>query len=367
MSSSSIENSTLDSLIASYEPQKTETSANDELGSEQFLTLLVAQLENQNPMDPADSDQFTDQLAQFTQVEQLISLNDKMDEMATEKTESESDVNPSDYVGMQVTGTANAMTIEDGSVSSGFYELTETSEVSIVIQDEDGNIVTTLDEGQKEAGAFLIAWDGTDDDGAALDEGTYTYTVLANAGDGYEELSSTITGTVDAVTYQNGNAYLVVGGILMSPSSVTTVTESPSDEPAASILEYLGTTVSSNYPIVQVEDGTVTGEALSYDLDASGAVTVTIYNANDEAVATIEMTAEETVAGDNEVTWDAQADSGSQVSDGLYYYTVETDSGSAKTPVSGEVTGIQYVNGSQYLALGNSGRLVSLSTVTSVE
>ncbi len=83
MSSSSIESSTLDSLIAGYEPRQTETNANDEMGSEKFLTLLVAQLENQNPMDPADSDQFTDQLAQFTQVEQLINLNDKMDEMTT--------------------------------------------------------------------------------------------------------------------------------------------------------------------------------------------------------------------------------------------------------------------------------------------
>jgi len=371
MSTSSVESDALSALRASYNAYEAEeTKDSTAIGSEDFLTLLVAQLENQDPLNPTDTSQFTDQLAQYTQVEQLINLNDKMDVMLEGSTDSEATTNPTDFVGMQVTGTVNTMTIEDGGVTSGFYTLSESAEVVIVIEDSDGNVVTTLNEGQQETGSFLVTWDGTDDEGNSLDEGTYTYTVMADTGSGYEEVSSTITGTVDAVAYKNGTSYLVVGGVLIDPSSLTSATESSessSDETATSILEYLGKTVSSNYPLVQVDDGQVAGEDLGYNLETPSDVTITIYNASSEAVATIEVAAEDTVAGGNEVFWDALADTGYQVSDGLFYYTVEAESGTASTSVAGEVTGIQYVNGVQYLALGESGRMVSLSSITSVQ
>jgi flagellar basal-body rod modification protein FlgD len=377
MSSSSVESAALSALQSSYTAYETEeTTGGSTLGTEDFLTLLVAQLENQNPLDPTDTSSFTDQLAQYTQVEQLINLNDKMDAMLEETTESESTVNATDYIGMQVTGEANTMTIADGSVTSGYYTLSDAAEVAVVISDDDGNVVTTLFNGQQEAGSFNLTWDGTDDSGNAVDEGTYTYAVMANTGSGYEALSSTITGTVDSVVYQNGTASLVVDGVLLDPSAITSMSKTTatasnagiaSNGTSTSILEYLGKTVGSDYPLVQVNDGGVTGGALSYSLDTPEDVTVTVYNASDEAVATIEVASEDTVTGENAVSWDALADTGSPVSDGLYYYTVATESNSATTPVSGEVTGIQSINGVQYLTLGESDRLVSLSTITSVQ
>lgn len=371
MSTSSISNAALESLISNYTAYETEdTTSGSELGNEDFLTLLVAQLENQNPLDPTDTSQFTDQLAQFSQVEQLINVNDKLDSLLEGSTEAESDISPSDYVGMQVTGTCNTMTVEDGSVTSGYYTLDEAAEVIVVVYDSDGNAVTTLEEGQVDTGSYLITWDGSDADGDAVDDGNYTYTVYANAGDGYEEVSSTITGTVSAIVYQNGSPYLVVGGVLLDPSNVTTITSSgsSSDEESTSILEYLGTTVSTNYPILQVDDGSLEGGDLSFYLESAEGVTITIYNASDEAVATIEVDEEDTAAGTNTAAWDGLADTGYQVSDGLYYYTVTTASGtSATTPVSGEVTSIETVNSVQYLKLGESGRLVSVSNVTSVQ
>lgn len=371
MSSSSVESAALSALQSSYTAYETEeTTGGSTLGTEDFLTLLVAQLENQNPLDPTDTSSFTDQLAQYTQVEQLINLNDKMDAMLEETTESESTVNAPDYIGMQITGEANTMTIADGSVTSGYYTLSDAAEVAIVISDDQGNVVTTLFNGQQEAGSFNLTWDGTDDSGNAVDEGTYTYAVMANTGSGYGAVSSTITGTVDSVVYQNGTASLVVDGVLLDPSSITSMGKTAaiaSNGTTTSILEYLGKTVASDYPIVQVDGGGVTGGDLSYSLDTPEDATVTVYNASDEAVATIEVASGVAVAGENKVYWDALADTGSPVSDGLYYYTVATESSSATTPVSGEVMGIQYINGVQYLALGESDRLVSLSTITFVE
>jgi len=366
-SSSSI----LNSLVSSYTAYETEdtTTGTSELGMEDFLELLVAQLENQNPLDPADTDQFTDQLAQFSQLEQLINVNDKLDEMVSDSDDTDSTTSALDYVGMQVTGECNTMTVEDDSVTSGYYTLDESADVYVLVYDEDGTLVTTIDEGQVEAGSYLISWDGSDADGDAVDDGTYTYVVMANGGDGYEELSSTLTGTVDSVVYVGDTPYLVISGVLMDVSSVTTATDaSSSDTDSTSVLEYLGMTISTYYPIVQVDEGVVSGDDLTYYLESQEGVTITVYNASDEAVATIEVDSDDTTAGSNSVSWNALNDNGYQVSDGLYYYTVTTDSGdSATTPVSGEVTAITTVNGTQYLTLGESGRLVSVSNVTTVE
>lgn len=375
MSTSSVGNAALDNLIASYKPLETEEEKSNELGSDDFITLLVAQLENQNPLDPTDTDTFTDQLTQYTQVEELENLNAKMDVLVDAMAGSGTDIDGVDYVGMQVTGNANTMTIEQGSVSSGFYELTGPAEVTIVIRDEKGNVVNTLDQGQQEAGAYLIAWDGTDGDGTSLVDGTYTYSVLANFGSGYEEVPTSVTGTVDSVAYQNGKQFLVVGGILLDPDSLTSVTDSAdgsNNDSTTSILEYLGKTVGSNYPIVRVTDGQVAGSDLTYTLDEPQDVTITVYDSKNQPVCTIEVPADETVSGENSVHWDAMTTEENDnakhaASDGLYYYRVATPTGSAVTPVSGEVTAIESVNGVQYLVLGDSGRLVSLSTVNSIQ
>ena len=123
MSDSSI----LSSLVNSYEAYDTETtsktsdtSSTTSLGSEDFLTLLVAQLEHQNPLDPADTEQFTDQLAQFSQVEQLINVNDKLDQMVADVEDSGSDIDVNSFLGLTVTARVTSMTIDDGSVTSRF-------------------------------------------------------------------------------------------------------------------------------------------------------------------------------------------------------------------------------------------------------
>jgi flagellar basal-body rod modification protein FlgD len=110
----------------------------------------------------------------------------------------------------------------------------------------------------------------------------------------------------------------------------------------------------------------VSGSDLVFDLESSDDVTICIYDAYDELVRTIAVSAENTAGGENSVHWDALADSGYKVADGMYYYTVKTDDGFVDTPVTEEVSGIKYMNGSQYLVLGDSGRLVSVSNVTQV-
>lgn len=369
------DNSIISSLVNNYEAYEAQTnstksdSPDTSLGSEEFLTLLVAQLENQNPLDPADTSQFTDQLAQFSQVEQLINVNDKLDGMVANFEDAENEIDVNSFIGLNVTATTTSMTIDDGSVTSGFYQVDEPAEIMVYVYDSNGTKVATLPQGEVQAGSYLISWDGTDDDGNSLDDGEYAYAVMANFGDGYEAVESYLAGTVDAVSYQNGKGYLVISGVLVDPNNITTVTssESSSSNDSTSILEYLGATVSSNYPIIYKKESEVQGDALSFSLSAASDVTVTIYNANDEIVDTIEISAENTSIGENSVTWDGLTSDGYASADGLYYYAVTADTGTAAIGISGEVSAISSVNDTQYLEIGDTGRLVSLSSITSIE
>ncbi len=362
-------NSSLDNITGSYqssEPEKAEKD--DALGRDSFLTMLVAQLQNQDPLNPMEGSDFSAQLAQFSQLEQLINLNDSMEGLAKAYSEnSEDDI--VGYIGKQVTGNVDVMNIAEGSVSGGFYNLGQPAEVMITVTDTQGKTIKTLYEGQQNSGSHIIAWDGTDNGGKAVEDGSYKYTVLANTGYGYNKIPSSVTGKVEGITYNNDKPYLVVQGVLLDPKSLTAVQDIYNDngsDSSQSVLNYLGKTISSNSPLVLVEDGAVFGDDLSFNLDSAQSVTLKIYNASGEAVRTIALTPDDTSGGENSVQWNGVSDSGYQVSDGLYYYTINSEAGYAKTPVSEEVSGIKYMNGSQYLVLDDSGRLISLSAITGI-
>jgi flagellar basal-body rod modification protein FlgD len=369
MTISSTGNSSLDKISSSYQSSDTEkTKKDDALGRDAFLTMLVAQLENQDPLNPMDGTDFSAQLAQFSQLEQLINLNDSMDSLAASFGE-DSEGDAVSYIGKQVTGDVNIMTVDEGAVSGGFYNLSKAADVMISIADADGKTVKTLYPGQQATGSHLISWDGTDNNGDAVEDGSYTYTVLANTGSGYAAVPSSITGTVSGVAYNNGKPYLVVQGILLDLESVTAVSNiggTTGSDSADSALSYIGKTVTSNSPIVLVEDGDVSGDKLNFKLDAQNEVTLKIYDVYDELVKTITVSADDTVAGENKIEWNGISDSGYKVEDGLYYYTAKADSSYAKTPVSEEVSGIKYMNGGQYLVMKDSGRLISLSSITGI-
>ncbi len=369
MTVTSTGNSSLDNITSSYKSTTQEkTEKEDALGRDTFLTMLVAQLQNQDPLNPMDGTDFSSQLAQFSQLEQLINLNDSMTTLASSFAEK-SEGDAMSYIGKQVTGNVDTMNVEEGSVSGGFYNLSTPADVMITITDSDGNTVKTLYDGQQSTGSHIISWDGTDNAGTAVEDGKYHYSVMANTGSGYFEVPSSITGTVDGIAYNNGQPYLVVQGVLMDPDSLTSVVdpdEINGSDSGESAISYLGKTVSSTSPIVLVKDDVVSGGDLSFNLDTQQSATIKIYDVFDELVRTITLTEDDTTGGENAVAWDGMSDGGYKVSDGLYYYTVKTDSGYAGTPVTEEVSGIKNINGSQYLVLNDSGRLVALSTITGV-
>jgi flagellar basal-body rod modification protein FlgD len=367
MAITSTGNASLDALTNSYQTNDNEKAEReDALGTDAFLTMLVAQLQNQDPLNPMDGTDFSAQLAQFSQLEQLMNLNDSMDSLAGSfSTGSEKDL--MSYLGKQVSGNVDSMQVENGAVSGGFFNLYQNADVIINITDASGETIKTLHEGTQASGAHLVEWDGTDEDGKAVEDGTYKYSVLANTGSGYEELPTNVTGTVDGVAYSNGNPYLVVQGVLIDPDSLTSVyAADDKNQDAESVMSYLGRTITSDQPILSIENGVLSGEDIGFTLEQQEGATIKIYDPFDNLVQTLTLDEATSEAGENSVLWNATGENGYAVDDGLYYYTVQTASGTAKTAVSEEVSGIKYANGSQYLELKDTGRLVAISSITAV-
>lgn len=367
MAITSTGNASLDALTNSYKTTDDDKAAREEaLGTDAFLTMLVAQLQNQDPLNPMDGTDFSAQLAQFSQLEQLMNLNDSMDSLASSfSTGSERDL--MSYLGKQVSGNVDSMQVENGAVSGGFFNLPQNADVIINITDDAGKTIKTLHEGTQASGAHLVEWDGTDDDGNAVGDGTYKYSVLANMGSGYEELPTNVTGTVEGVAYSNGNPYLVVQGVLIDPDSLTSVyTADDNNQDAESVMSYLGRTISSDQPILSVENGVLSGQDIGFTLEQQEAAVIKIYDPWDNLVQTLTLDESASESGENRVLWNAIGENGYAVDDGLYYYTVQSASGTAKTAVSEEVSGIKYANGSQYLELKDTGRLVAISSITAV-
>ncbi len=371
MAISSKDTAILENLSSSYVPhEKTKTEKEDALGQEAFLTMLVAQLENQDPLNPMEGTDFSAQLAQFSQLEQLIYLNKSMDTLAASYSDSSSG-NAVDYIGRQVSGNVDSIEVEQGFASGGVYNLSEPSDVIITITNSQGKTIKTIVQGQQEAGTHSISWDGKDSQGKQVADGSYTYSVAANSGYGFTNIPAEVSGIVEAVAYRNGNPYLVVQGAMLSPDAITAVAGSDSDtggnsNGSESILGYLGQTITSDKPVVQVENNAVSGAGLGFALETQEPATVNIMDGYGQIVRTIHMDAEDTREGENTVQWDGKTDAGDPVPDGLYYYGVDTASRTASAIVSGEVSGIRNINNIQYLVLENTGRLVSPSAVTGI-
>lgn len=365
---SSSGNASLDKLSSSYQSDDSKKSEkSDDLGRDAFLTMLVAQLQNQDPLNPMDGTDFSAQLAQFSQLEQLMNLNDGMESL-TNSFDSDSDKDLISYVGKQVTGDVDTMQVKAGEVSGGFFSLSTPADVVVEIVDSSGMTVKRLGQGTKDVGSHVISWDGTNEEGTAVDDGAYTFNVLANTGSGYNKVSNSVTGTVDGVAYSDGKAYLVVQGILMDAANLTSVRNIQDDStPVNSAMDYLGKTITSSQPIIEITAGTVQGGDLSFQLEKQEAVKVNVFDVFDKLVRTIEIDADNTTGGDNTVTWDGIGDDGFGAANGLYYYKVQSDSGTAKISVKEEVSGIKKANNTQFLVLKDSGRLVSLSSITGVD
>ena len=184
-----------------------------QMGKEDFLKLLVAQLSHQDPLKPTDGAAFVAELAQFSTLEQMLGVNTRLDSIA-QTSASARDGQAYGLIGKHVTASTAAVSVDAFSASSVSFSLPEGSaETKISIVDGNGRTVRTIDAGALIPGAQSIVWDGLGDDGARLTSGDYRVSVTAKDANGKAITSKLeITDLVSGVSFENGQTILDVGG-----------------------------------------------------------------------------------------------------------------------------------------------------------
>ncbi len=198
------------------------------LGKEEFLQLLVAQLQYQDPLSPMESQQMASQLAEFGSLEQLQNIGDKLDEgtgIDMILTQAINNTMAASLIGKEVTALGNGIRLDAPDPAVVKFRLNGFSdEVSVKIVDSAGNTVRTLTARGMPKGIQSITWDGQNDNGEDMPSGEYTFVVEAKDKDGNSISATTlVTGLIESVRYDNGNAILIVDGAEINLADVLEV------------------------------------------------------------------------------------------------------------------------------------------------
>ena len=209
------------------------TSQSKVLNKDDFLNLLIAQLQHQDPLNPADSTEFTAQLAQFSSLEQLGNVNDNLLELKN----FQASINNSQAVtliGKSITANGNSIQLgDDVPVQIDFTLEEPAAQIVVSIYDGAGNYVAELKSTDQSAGFHSLSWNGTDNDGKRLANGNYTFTIQAEDGAGQAiKATGYYSGTVDKVIYEGNTSYLISGNQKIALGNVIAVTAPPNAIPA---------------------------------------------------------------------------------------------------------------------------------------
>jgi flagellar basal-body rod modification protein FlgD len=210
----------IDNILSQYGSQNsTKTSKTQSMGREDFLKMLVAQLKNQDPLNPMSGTDFATQLAQFSSLEQLMNLSKGIENMALYQS-SQSNLQAVNLIGKEVTaGKGNAFTAA-GSPVNLYYDLSaDATEVQVNIFDEEGALVDTARTYDQTEGVNSLTWlNGLEK------SGNFTFKVYAFDTTGATlDVDTLVSGKVTSVSFKDNSIYVNVDGQELPFSEVRAV------------------------------------------------------------------------------------------------------------------------------------------------
>lgn len=204
-------NKVTDDLMATMNAAKKAKSTTQD-AQDRFMTLLVTQMKNQDPLNPLDNAQVTSQLAQLSTVTGIEKLNATMESLMGSYQASQQ-VAAANMIGHGVFVPGSGVMLKDGKALLGL-ELPEAADkVVVTISDSTGKAVHSMDLGAMKAGVHPLAWDGKTESGATLANGDYTFKVKAIRGEEKVEATNLSFGVVNSVTTNTQGVKLTLPGV----------------------------------------------------------------------------------------------------------------------------------------------------------
>lgn len=190
---------------------------------ENFLLLLTTQLKNQDPTQPLDTNQFTQQIVQLSGVEQAIATNKHLENMMSILGQNQSS-NLVNYIGKHVESAGNKGVLVNGRADFVYNLASAANTVQVTISDKNGNVVFS-GQGTKEAGRNVVYWDGVNSlTGERMPQGTYSVNVVAKDAGGKSVSATTYTtGVVNAVETKDGKSQLMIGDVAIALDKVLSI------------------------------------------------------------------------------------------------------------------------------------------------
>lgn len=224
---------TLAENTATNQANAAATSGNNALGDladtyDNFLTLLTKQLQNQDPLSPMDTAQFTQQLVAFSSVEQQIQSNKRLEQLISLQSSTNAYAAVS-FIGTDVAIDSDKIMLQDEEAKFS-YNLDKTAtRATLQIYDKNNQVVMIM-EADRTVGEHKAVWDGTDYFGNQLPDGEYRVAVSYEDDQG-KKYTAPVTsfGTVDSAELVDGNVFLNIGTIRVSLDKVQQITKAASD------------------------------------------------------------------------------------------------------------------------------------------
>ena len=201
-------------------------AATKTMGKDAFLKLLITQLQHQDPLNPADSTEFTAQLAQFSSLEQLSNVNANLAELKLYQA-SINNAQAVSFIGKDIVSKGKSLQVKSGQPVACEFELKSAAkQVVVSIYDAAGNFVRDIQSTALSGGKQSLSWDAKDRTGNTVPDGTYSFEVQAEGADGGKvDVTTYSKGTVTGVTFEDGITYLIVGRSKVAIGDVTQVSQ----------------------------------------------------------------------------------------------------------------------------------------------
>lgn len=209
--SMSVDTSVLESL--GLAKQQKRVGPSNDMGQDAFLKLVIAQLQNQDPMKPMENGEFLSQLAQFKSVTGIDDLKKSVDKMAG-AFQSNQALQASSLVGRWVMVSSDKGHLWKDAGMAGSVEVpSSASQVLISIKDKAGQVIKQIDLGRQEKGTSEFHWDGLDANGSAYAPGEYDIEALASINGEYESIATNTIVPVDSVIMGKPGTDLTVNAV----------------------------------------------------------------------------------------------------------------------------------------------------------